>query len=221
MPSGAGPAVAAALGAVLVTATLARPVLRWLPEPTDGDGKVAYRALGTTRFVAGCAVLAGLAVVLAAVTLPAPVLPLWWVLGVPVLLLAAVDARTTWLPLRLTRVAWALMALAAVGSALLGGAGLLGRATLGAAAAGGLYLLLWRLSRGGIGFGDVRLAPLIGAATAAVGWPMLLAALLLGSLAGAAYGVVRLLAGRRGHFAYAPTMLLGAYLACALRALTG
>ena len=84
-----------------------------------------------------------------------------------------------------------------------------------------LYLVLWRLSRGGLGFGDVRLAPVLGAAAAAVGWSTLLATLLLGSLVGAAVGVVLTLRGRPGSFAYAPSMLAGAFLACGLRALSG
>ena len=104
---------------------------------------------------------------------------------------------------------------------LLDGFATLGRAATGAAAAGLLYLLLWRLSGRRIGFGDVRLAPLLGAGTAAVGWPTLLASLVLGSLVGAAVGVVLTLRRRPGAFAYAPSMLVGAFLACGLRALSG
>ena len=103
----------------------------------------------------------------------------------------------------------------------LGGWELLGRAAGGAAAAGLLYLLLWRLSGRALGFGDVRLAPVLGAAAAAVGWSTLLAALLLGSLAGAAVGVVLALRRRRGAFAYAPSMLAGAFLAAGLAAISG
>jgi leader peptidase (prepilin peptidase)/N-methyltransferase len=103
----------------------------------------------------------------------------------------------------------------------LGGAALLGRSAVGAGAAALLYLGLWRLSRGGLGFGDVRLAPVLGAAGAAVGWPTLVTTLLLGSLAGAVVGVVLALRGRRGAFPYAPSMLAGAFLACGLRVLSG
>ena len=215
--------VVALLGAVAVMAGLTRPVLQRLPEPAEAvaEGKLAYRDLATPPFVLGCTVLAVVAVAVAWLTLPRAVQPMWWVLAVPVLLLAAVDARTTWLPLPLTRWSWLAMALAALGSAVLGdGLALLLRAGVGAALAGAIYMLVWRVSNGGIGFGDVRFAPLLGAATAAVDWPMLLAALVLGSLAGAAYGVVLLVRRKGRSFAYAPAILSGGYLACGLVALT-
>lgn len=222
MLSGGVAAAAALIAAPAAVALLTRPLLRWLPEPADGDGKVPYAALGTRRFVAGCAVLAGLAVALPLAVLPAVVQPLWWVLGVPVLLLTAIDLRTTWLPLRLTRLAWVAMVAAALVTAQLGGGWpLLGRVGAGAAGVALLYLALWRLSGRGIGFGDVRFAPLVGAATAAVDASMVLTALLLGSMAGAAHGVARWLRGRREPFAYAPAIWAGAYLACLLRWLVG
>ena len=67
----------------------------------------------------------------------------------------------------------------------------------GAAASGGLYLIVWFAARGGFGFGDVRFAPLIGAATAAHSGTLLVWALLLGSLAGGLLGIYRLLARDR------------------------
>jgi leader peptidase (prepilin peptidase)/N-methyltransferase len=129
--------------------------------------------------------------------------------------LAAVDARTTWLPLRLTQLAWAAMAAAGLVTLALGaGWPTLLRAGVGAAVAGLLYLLVWRLSGGGFGFGDVRFAPLVGAATAAQSWSLLVLGLFAGSVLGAAYGGIRLLRRRAGPFPYAPAMLAGAYLAC-------
>ena len=209
--------VVAALPVLLGT----RAVLVRLPEPAEPEGKALYRALPTRRFVLVCTVLAALGAGLVAVTLPTATWPLWWVLCGPALVLVAVDARTTWLPLRLTHLVWAATAGATVLAALLGGVALLARSAVGAGAAALLYLLLWRLSRGGLGFGDVRLAPVLGAAGAAVGWSTLVTMLLLGSLAGAAVGMVLALRGRRGAFAYAPSMLTGAFLACGLRVLSG
>ena len=84
----------------------------------------------------------------------------------------------------------------------------------GAAIAGGLYLLVWMISRGGFGFGDVRFAPLLGAAAAADSWTLLWWTLLLGTLVGGLFGVLRLALGRREAFPYAPSMLVGAYAAC-------
>ena len=65
-------------------------------------------------------------------------------------------------------------------------------AALGAAVAGGLYLVVWLVTRGGFGFGDVRFAPLVGAATAVPTFTMLLWALFLGSLVGGVVGIIRL-----------------------------
>lgn len=209
--------LATALPVLLAT----RAVLVRLPEPAEPDGKAPYAALATPRFVGTCTVLAALAGLLVALTLPPTVWPLWWVLAGPGLVLVAVDARTTWLPLRLTHVVWAAAVGAAALSTVLDGVEVLVRVGVGAAAAALLYLGLWRLSRGGLGFGDVRLAPVLGAAGAAVGWSTLVTTLLLGSLVGAVVGAVLTVRGRPGAFAYAPSMLAGAFLACALRAFSG
>ena len=156
------------LGAAAVMAFGVRPVLDRLPEPAEGDGKPLYRELGTTRFVAITSALAALGVAISWLSLGREVQPLWWVLAVFGVLLAAIDARTTWLPLLLTRFAWLAMAVATLTAAALAADWwLLPRSIGGAAAAGGLYLIVWFAARGGFGFGDVRFAPLIGAATAA------------------------------------------------------
>jgi leader peptidase (prepilin peptidase)/N-methyltransferase len=147
---------------------------------------------------------------------PPAIQPLWWVLGTLGVLLAAIDARTTWLPLPLTRLAWAAMIAAGVVAYALGaGWPTLLRAAAGAALALLLYLAVWLASRGGFGFGDVRFAPLVGAPAAAHSWSLLIWALLLGSVAGAVWGVVRMVRGRQGPYPYAPWLLAGGYLACA------
>lgn len=199
-----------------------RPCLVRLPEPASPhEPKTAYADLPTGRFVAGCTALAAGGATLVGLVLPPAAWPLWWVLCAPALVLVAVDARTTWLPLPLTRVVQAAAVGAALVSAALEGWAGGGRTAVGAAAAGLLYLLLWRLSGRALGFGDVRLAPVLGAAAAAVGWSTLLATLLLGSLVGAVLGLVLLARRRTGAFAYAPAMLLGAFLAAALVLVSG
>jgi leader peptidase (prepilin peptidase)/N-methyltransferase len=209
------------LGAAAVMAFGVRPVLERLPEPADGDGKPLYRELATTRFVAVTSALAALGVTISQLSLGREVQPLWWVLAVFGVLLAAIDARTTWLPLILTRFAWLAMALMTVSAAVLAADWwLLARSVGGAAAAGSLYLIVWFAARGGFGFGDVRFAPLIGAATAAYSADLLIWALLLGSLAGGILGSYRLLVRRPGSFAYAPAMLFGGYAACVIERLS-
>jgi leader peptidase (prepilin peptidase)/N-methyltransferase len=211
----------AAVATALLVGLCTRRVLGLLPEPAEPDGKIAYRDLGSLRFVVGCSLLAALAQALAATTLPRSVLPLWTVLATVGVLLAAIDGRTTWLPLSLTRSGWVLMAAAVGVSAVLGaGATDVARSALGAVVAGGLYLLVWVVSRGGFGFGDVRFAPMLGAATAAQSWTLLLWGLTLGTAVGAEHAGIRLLRRRPGGFPYAPSMLAGSYLAAlALRLL--
>lgn len=218
---GAWTVVVLVLAAALPVLLGTRAALVRLAEPAEPAGKAPYRTLPTGRFVATCTVLAAVAAALVGLTLPTSAWPLWWVLCAPGLVLVAVDARTTWLPLPLTRLVWAATVGAAVPATALGGPALLARSAVGAGAAGLLYLVLWRLSRDGLGFGDVRLAPVLGAAAAAVGWSTLFATLLLGSLVGAAVGVLLALRRRPRSFAYAPSMLAGAFLACGLRALSG
>ncbi|WP_375431619.1 prepilin peptidase [uncultured Friedmanniella sp.] len=213
--------------AVLVTALLCaavvRPVLSWLPEPTEppADGpKVTYLSLASSSFVLRCALAAAVASAVAWTTLPPAVQPLWSVLSVGGVLLAAIDAATTWLPLPLVHVCWAAMTVAAlIGASLAGSWSMLLRAGLGASLAGGMYLLVWVLTRGGVGYGDVRFAPLLGAAAAADSSQLLLWTLLAGSLLGGVHGLGRLVSRRRGSFPYAPAMLGGAYLAALVQAL--
>ncbi len=207
-------------GCAALTVLLTRPVLGWLREPPDAANqrKIPYRELGSTTFVLGCAVLSAGAALLAWSTVPRSTVGLWCVLAVPTLILVAIDARTTWLPLQLTRVCWAAMAAATPTILLLGGATAdVVRLLLGAAAATGFYGAVWAFSRGAIGFGDVRLAPLIGAATAAVSWQLALWAVLLGSILGGLAGLVMLALRRTGPFPYGPAMLGGAFAATALQ----
>ena len=207
----------AVLATGLLTAAITRPLLLRLPEPQVEDAP-SYSALPTTRFVLVCALCSTVAAAVAWTALPAVLQPLWTVLAVGGLLLAAVDLLTTWLPLRLVRASWLAMAVAALSAAGLAGSWLvLLRSAVGAAVAGGLYLAVWLVSRGGFGYGDVRFAPLLGAAAAADGWPLLVLTLVAGTVVGGVVGLARLAARRDGSFPYAPSMLAGAYLAALWR----
>ena len=81
-----------------------------------------------------CGALAGLAAALSWLSLPGYAQPMWSVLAILGVLLAAIDARTSWLPLQLTRVAWLAMAVASLLGAFLGGDG---RVAVRVAARGG------------------------------------------------------------------------------------
>lgn len=85
-------------------------------------------------------------------------------------------------------------------------------ALLGALVAGALYGLLW-LPRGGLGMGDLRLAPLIGALLGFLGPAQLAVGLTAGFVIGGVQAVVLLLlgrAGRRSRMAFGPAMCAGA-----------
>jgi leader peptidase (prepilin peptidase)/N-methyltransferase len=209
----AGWAVLTAVLASTATAVAAGPVLRSLPEPARAN-KPPYRALATTRFALVAGVLVAFSAVMSWYAVPTAALPAWLVIGTCGVLLAMIDARTTWLPLKLIHASWLLMA-GAVGLGWLLGGGwpLVARAAGGAAVAGSLYFMVWLLTRGGFGFGDVRYAPLLGAAAATCSWRLLIWALALGTLVGGVNGLVRLMTKRPGGFPYAPSMLAGAYLA--------
>lgn len=138
------PAVAIGVAAVIGVATAAatRPILRWLTRTRHLNDEPPYAALGTRAFVAGCGGAAGTAAGVSGLLLPLALQPAWWVLATAGVVLAAVDARTTWLPWRLTRLAWGLMLFALPAGLLLGGspAVLMLHAPIGAAVAGLVYL---------------------------------------------------------------------------------
>lgn len=199
----------------------AGPILRRLPEPDPSDVEVdeiktPYAALADRRLALGAALTAFALSSISWTLIGAGAQAPWVVLATVGTLLALIDLRTTWLPLRLTRIAWLLMALAlGLMAALSADLWLLVNGCLGAVAAAAVYWLVWAISRGGFGYGDVRFAPLIGAAAGSVSWSMWMWALLLGTVVGGVVGLVRLLRRRRGTFPYAPSMLLGCYLALA------
>jgi leader peptidase (prepilin peptidase)/N-methyltransferase len=138
-----------------------------------------------------------------------------WLLLVPLcVLLGRVDLAVQRLPDVLTLPA-------AVGTgALLGGAALLpghegswGRALAGGGVLGALYFVLHLVNPGGMGFGDVKLAPTLGLALGWYGWSAVVAGTLVGFGLGAGVGLVLLAmrrVDRRTPIPFGPFMLLGA-----------
>src|SRR5215211_987758 len=131
----------------MTSALLVRPLLRRLPEPIPGGGTPSYRELGSTRFLFACGALAAIAAAVSWHSLPRYAQPMWCVLAILGVLLAAIDARTSWLPLQLTRFAWLAMAGAALLAAPLGG-GFWVPVRAAAAAADSWALLSWTLLLG-------------------------------------------------------------------------
>jgi leader peptidase (prepilin peptidase)/N-methyltransferase len=126
--------------------------------------------------------------------------------------LGYVDARTTFLPTRIVWPTLGLVALVAVAVAVVSGEGDdLRRAALGCVLYGGVFYVLWWLTPG-FGFGDVRLAFLLGAVLGFLGWEELgigfAAALFLGGFGGALLVLLKVVDARRSP--YGPHMLVGA-----------
>jgi leader peptidase (prepilin peptidase)/N-methyltransferase len=200
-------------------------LLRRLPEPADlnvDQTKIKYAELGSGRFamITGALAVAGTA--LAVLTQPAAYWTCWLVYGVVAVLLAGIDARTTWLPSPLIYAGWIGLALAAAFGVIMerdhAWSSLL-PIVAGAVIAGGGYFLLWMITGGrGIAFGDVRLMPLVGSIAGTMSWSGIYWSLLLGSVVGAVIGLARLARNRRGPFPYAPALVLGPYAAAALLA---
>ncbi|GAA4354076.1 prepilin peptidase [Angustibacter luteus] len=90
------------------------------------------------------------------------------------------------------------------------------RAVLGGAALFAGYFLLIFIKPGAMGFGDVKLAGVLGIYLGWLSWGVLLLGAFAGFLLGGVYGIVLMLAGRAGRkskIPYGPFMLAGAMVA--------
>lgn len=184
-------------------------------KPRYRDLVTGRRAVVITAAAAACGAMSALA--------PGWGRGLWWVWAGSVLTLVAVDQATTFLPHRLWGwcLAESLLALA-IGS-VIGDppVTLLAAAAALAVVAQAPFWLLWRLG-GGLGFGDVRLAGLMGLTGAALGtegWTLtLFAAAVTGALLALAVTAVRRLRPSPWGqvFAYGPALWAGPWIALAL-----
>ncbi len=154
---------------------------------------------------------------LAAALGPVPALPLYAALAVLGVLLGVVDIACRRLPRQLVVPAIWISLVLFTGLALITGEWAdLGRAVLGAAGLGLVFLLLYLLPGRGIGFGDVNLAVLLGLYLGWLGWRAVVLGGLLPWLVNAPVVIGLLLAGRvdrRGSLPFGPAMLTGALVA--------
>jgi len=215
--------VLAALAAISTQPTLqalSRQAARESEKGHHDEDPPDYRHLATVRLSAAVGLTAATAGVLVVSGVPIPQWPLWVGLATVGVLLGWIDAATTWLPLTPTHVLWSTTGLGLVAATLLTAAtgdpdwwrvpagGLIG--ALGYA---GFLAAVWWVSRGQLGFGDVRLALALGAATGASSLATMFLAALLGTAAAGIWAVIQLLRRRRDPFPYGPFLLAGAFLA--------
>lgn len=131
--------------------------------------------------------------------------------------LVVTDVTTMRLPDSLTLPLYAIAVLGLVVAALTSGQAFLDapwvRSLLSALVWGGFYFVLFAigpifLGKESMGFGDVKLAPVLGLLLGWVGWGASLTGLFAGFLIGAVLGLL-LRVGRGQAFPYGPSMLLG------------
>ncbi|MFD0007177.1 prepilin peptidase [Streptomyces sp. NPDC127178] len=166
----------------------------WIGRARCADGDVYGPSTPTIAVVVSviCAVLA-------AADGARPELVVWLLLTSLSELLAVVDFAAQRLPDVLT------LPLAAAALVLLGGAALLPNAAgswtsalLGSLLLGACFFVLFLLSKG-FGFGDVKLALVLGAVLGWYGWHIVLTGTFAGYLLGALYGIGLLAVGRAGR----------------------
>lgn len=232
-----GLAVLAVLAGFVAGALLPRPVYRLsVPMDTPARSGCAHcgQSLGRATHCPQCgeawgppwwatALVAGGGSGLVALAIGAdPVLPLFVGLVVLGTALGAIDIACHRLPTALVRPAIvAGAALLAVLAAVTGEWGSLGRALLGAAALSAVYFLLYLAPGQPLGFGDVRLAVLLGLFLGWLGWAEVFWGGLLPWLVNAPVVLVALLSGRadrKSRLPFGPAMLVGALLAIVLPA---
>ena len=153
------------------------------------------------------------------------VLPIFLALCVLGVVLAVVDVACKRLPHALVWPAtWISLAAFTIVAAITSQWSALLRAVLAAAILGGVYLCLFLVARGGFGFGDVKLAVLLGLFLGWLSWGAVLLGGLLPSLLNAPVLVGLLVArriSRRGSLPFGPAMLTGALVAIGISGWAG
>ena len=187
------------------------PVLSWFGQARRCSTCGAVR---DWSWVAPQAVIPVLAAITTLAVGPTGSLPVYVLFVVVLVVASVIDLRTMLIP---RQVVWAGivggLALMAGASVWTGDAGRLTGAVIGAGAYFALLLVSSLISPGGMGMGDVRLGALIGLYLGWIAWPLIAAALLLGSAVGIVQGLAaKGLAGRRQPFPFGPALAAGALM---------
>lgn len=207
--------VSAAIAGVL---TLGLPMLlRRLPEPADDPPEISYATLAASRSALplGVAVSVVVAGLLAWRVEPSRVMVALVPLVPLLVLLAYVDWRVQRLPkLPILAATAAGLFLVATEWLWVRDTGAVLGAVVGLVLARSVFWLLWRIVPHAMGFGDVRLAALVGLVLGRLGWDELAVGLWAGLAIFGIWGIGRAVAQRsraamREPLAYGPFMILG------------
>ena len=218
-----------ALGVPAGIRALPEPAPEVLPDSPEDDTPLErmLRQEGPKQTYRQVAALPGLALVSTAIAVVTDLAiglrlgnhPVTWVLAllVPVLvLLAMVDWRTRLLPRRVVLPATAvLIALAVVEWLVQRETAVLVRTLAAMLVARSFFWLLWFIRRAGMGFGDVRLAALLGLVLGRLGWDHWLVGLYGGLLLFGVFGIALMLVRRdratlQRAYPFGPFMIAGA-----------
>jgi leader peptidase (prepilin peptidase)/N-methyltransferase len=146
-----------------------------------------------------------------------PALAPYAVLFTGLVALSVVDLRVGLIPRTLLYPLSALVAVALLAASIATGRmHAVGDAAIGSAISFGVFFAIWWIYPRGIGFGDVRLAGLIGLGLGWLGLLHVYVGFLVGLVAGAVFGVALMAArgvGRKTRMPFAPALAVGAVVA--------
>jgi leader peptidase (prepilin peptidase) / N-methyltransferase len=212
-----GAAVGVFLVGVVEHAPYGRPLLSRAHTRGEGTVGAGVRRRGLPRAALFPVVTAVVFGALAARFGLSAELPAFLYLGAIGVALAAIDLAHHRLPNTLVLPSYPVgLVLLGAAAATRGDGDAYLRALAGMAVLYGAYFLLLLAHPAGLGFGDVKLAGLLGLHLAWLGWGVLMVGAALGVFAGGLAGVLLLVArrvNRRSSIAYGPALLAGAFVA--------
>ena len=209
----------ALVGGAAAGAVIGVPARRWLDRGEhryDDETDLARRRHG---WVLPIAVVAAALAAWAQSARPAyAVVVACAVAGLVVLVAIDIDVRR--LPDRFTKPAWVVVPVALAGAALIDGAWeSLWSALIGGLVTGVIYLVVVVVGAlfgsAGMGMGDLKLSPSLGALIGFVGWPLSVLAVFATFLVGGLWAIALLVSGRAGRkssIAFGPMMAVGSWL---------
>jgi leader peptidase (prepilin peptidase)/N-methyltransferase len=190
------------------------------PAPVQGAAvpvaqvAVAVRTPGASELAISAIVTGGVFALLAIRLGAVPALAAYCALSVGLVAVSVVDIRLGIVPRSILYPSFGAMAVGLVAaSAVDSHWRALGEAAIGGVAAFAVFFVLWWFFPRGLGYGDIRLAGVIGAALGWIGFGELYVGFLAAFVAGTVVGVAIMASqgtGRKTRFAFGPALTVGA-----------